>query len=62
MHGNDDRITSFRQTRNFVMNAGDRTTFKEWPGGYHELHNDTNEQEVFDFLLDWLNRQIPINS
>ena len=51
MHGTADRITSFRQTRNFVMNAGNLTTFKEWPGAYHELHNDANEKEVFNFLL-----------
>ncbi len=55
MHGNADRITSCRQTRSFVMNAGKLTTYKEWPGRFHELHNDTGEQEVFDFLLQWLN-------
>jgi alpha-beta hydrolase superfamily lysophospholipase len=58
MHGTDDPITSFRQTRDFVMNAGNLTTFKEWPGAYHELHNDTDEKEVFIFLLQWLNKQI----
>jgi acylglycerol lipase len=57
MHGMADRVTSFRMTRDFVLNAGNRTTFKEWPGGYHELHNDTTETEVFDFLLQWLNKQ-----
>jgi alpha-beta hydrolase superfamily lysophospholipase len=40
------------------MNAGYLTTFKVWPGDYHELHNDTDEKEVFDFLLQWLNLQI----
>jgi alpha-beta hydrolase superfamily lysophospholipase len=58
MHGTADRIASYKQTRNFVMNAGYLTTFKVWPGDYHELHNDTDEKEVFDFLLQWLNLQI----
>ncbi len=57
MHGTDDRITSIKLTRNFVMNAGNRTTYKEWPGGYHELHNDIIEQEVFGFILNWLNQR-----
>jgi len=54
MHGTDDQITSYRHTCSFVMNAGIRTTFKDWPGGYHELHNDICEKEVFSFLLHWL--------
>jgi len=58
MHGSDDRITSVKLTRSFVMNAGIRTTYKEWPGAYHELHNDIIEQEVFAYVLDWLNRQL----
>lgn len=57
MHGTADRITSFRVTKNFVMNASRLTTFKEWPGAYHELHNDICEQEVFSNVLDWLNHQ-----
>jgi alpha-beta hydrolase superfamily lysophospholipase len=59
MHGSGDQITSVKQTRNFVRNAGNRTIYKEWPGYYHELHNDTGAGEVFSFLLDWLERQIP---
>lgn len=62
MHGNADPITSFKQTAGFVRNAGSRTLFKEWPGAYHELHNEPNEQEVFDFLLNWLNNQQFVSS
>lgn len=56
MHGTGDRIASYKQTCSFVMNAGNLTTFKDWPGGYHELHNDTCEFEVFGYLLKWLSR------
>ena len=58
MHGSADTITSCRQTRSFVMNASKLTTYKEWSGGFHELHNDTQSEEVFWFLLTWLNKQI----
>ncbi len=57
MHGNADPITSFRETAGFVRNAGNHTTFKQWPGAYHELHNEPNEQEVFNYFLNWLNNQ-----
>jgi alpha-beta hydrolase superfamily lysophospholipase len=57
MHGTADQITSCRKTRDFVMNAGKLTTFKEWPGAFHELHNEPIEQEVFTFLLQWLHKQ-----
>jgi alpha-beta hydrolase superfamily lysophospholipase len=61
MHGTGDEITSFRQTRNFVRNTGNRTTYKEWPDLYHELHNETNAAEVFSYLLKWLQHQVPAN-
>jgi alpha-beta hydrolase superfamily lysophospholipase len=59
MHGSADPIASCRQTRTFVMNAGRRTTYKEWSGCYHELHNDTLAEEVFGFLVSWLDKQVP---
>jgi alpha-beta hydrolase superfamily lysophospholipase len=58
MHGSADPITSCKQTRSFVMNAGNLTTYKEWPDSYHELHNDTMADDVFRFLVDWLNKQV----
>jgi len=54
MHGTGDRITSFKASRNFVRNAGERTTFIEWSGCYHELHNDIDRDKVFDALVSWL--------
>jgi acylglycerol lipase len=54
MHGTGDLITSCRASRNFVRNTSGKTTYKEWPGSFHELHNDINEKEVFASLLSWL--------
>jgi len=58
MHGTMDIITSFRQTKAFVQHAGSRTRFKEWPGCLHELHNESNGDEIFAFLVSWLNEQV----
>jgi len=56
MHGTADPISSIRLTRDFVLNAGNLTTYREWPGAFHELHNETMEKEVFNYVLEWLNR------
>jgi acylglycerol lipase len=58
MHGSGDQITSCAATRDFIMNASYKTTFIEWEGGYHELHNDIDREQVFIELIDWLNKQI----
>jgi alpha-beta hydrolase superfamily lysophospholipase len=58
MHGTADIITSFRQTKSFVLHAGHRTLFKEWPDCQHELHNELCADEIFSFLVCWLNKQV----
>ena len=56
MHGSDDNIVSCQASNNFVRNASELTTFIEWEGGYHELHNDLDHEKVFGSLLAWLNK------
>lgn len=58
MHGSADAITSVNQTRSFVQNAGPLTTYIEWPGCSHELHNDLQADAVFASLTEWLTRQV----
>ncbi len=58
MHGSNDNITSCRCSRNFVRNSSDKTTFIEWQGGYHELHNDLDRDKVFESIVSWINRYI----
>ena len=58
MHGSEDNITSCKSSRNFVRNSSDKTTFIEWEGAYHELHNDIDRDEVFESLIKWLNQNI----
>lgn len=54
MHGTEDHVTSCKASRKFVQNAGNKTRFIEWPGCYHELHNDMDKDEVFKSILQWL--------
>ena len=62
MHGTDDRVTSCKATRKFVQNAGSKTQYSEWEGGYHELHNDLDKDNVFENLVNWLDQYAqPVN-
>jgi alpha-beta hydrolase superfamily lysophospholipase len=59
MHGTADRITYHSGSVDFsrlaATNNGD-VTLKLWDGLYHELHNELEQQEVFKFMIDWLDK------
>lgn len=59
IHGEADRIHTAEGTRKFF----DQIRFHDkeirvYPGGYHEVHNDLDYQEMLSDLLDWINRHI----
>jgi len=54
MHGGADRITSAQASREFAAKAGERCTLKVWDGLYHEIHNEPEKEQVFGYLLEWL--------
>jgi acylglycerol lipase len=54
MHGEADPICSVSGSRDFAAAAGPACTLKVWPGLYHEIHNEHEQQQVFDYLLPWL--------
>lgn len=55
MHGTADAITSEPATRAFAQRLeGERVTYHPWPGLYHELHNEPEKEQVFAFVLAWI--------
>lgn len=64
IHGNDDQFTSVEGSRKFVRNApSNLLTYKEWDGGYHEMHNEPEKLIVLGYISDWLSKaDIKINS
>ena len=54
MHGDADRITSPRASREFAAKVGARCTLKIFDGLYHEIHNEPEREMVFSFLSAWL--------
>jgi alpha-beta hydrolase superfamily lysophospholipase len=54
MHGSDDRLTSPQASREFATQAGDCCTLRIWDGFYHEIHNEPEQRQVLEYLLEWL--------
>jgi alpha-beta hydrolase superfamily lysophospholipase len=57
MHGSDDKICSPEGSREFASDTS-LAELKIWEGGYHELHNETFREDVFTYLMRWLNARI----
>jgi alpha-beta hydrolase superfamily lysophospholipase len=57
MHGSDDQICSPEGSREFASKTP-MAELKIWPGGYHELHNETFKNEVFAYLMKWINSRL----
>jgi len=55
IHGSDDLITSPEGSREFAA-KNSKVALKIWDGGYHELHNEPFKEEVFKYIMNWINR------
>jgi alpha-beta hydrolase superfamily lysophospholipase len=59
MQGSADRIVNPQTTCRFAEKVpADLITFKYMESYRHELHNDEGKEEVFNYMLSWLNMQI----
>jgi alpha-beta hydrolase superfamily lysophospholipase len=59
MHGGDDAIVPPSGTEMVAERAGsDDKTLKLYPGLYHEILNEPEQDEVIRDLLDWLNAHV----
>jgi alpha-beta hydrolase superfamily lysophospholipase len=55
MHGTGDPITSWRASNTFAKHTGNSTKIKLWKDAYHELHNEFEKEEIFNYVLAWIN-------
>jgi alpha-beta hydrolase superfamily lysophospholipase len=55
MHGSADMICSPEGSIEFAGKT-DKVELKIWDGGYHELHNEPSKDEVFKYIMNWINR------
>ena len=61
MHGENDRIASLEGSETFAGNNR-MAELKIWADGYHELHNELFREEVYDYILKWLNKRYEIQN
>jgi len=59
MHGTEDRIAYVQGSQEFAARANGKVAFKLWDGLYHEIHNEPEQQQVFAYMIDWLDKQLP---
>jgi acylglycerol lipase len=58
MHGAADRLTYPRGSQEFAALVPGDCTLKLWDGLYHEIHNEPEQNEVFAFMIAWMNSQL----
>ncbi len=56
MHGGADKITSHKASMQFAAKVQDFATIKIWEDLYHELHNEDQKEEIFQYLLSWIEK------
>jgi acylglycerol lipase len=54
LHGNKDKVTSWKGSYMLSQATSENTCFEIWNGAFHELHNDICKDEVFVFITEWL--------
>lgn len=58
MHGSDDLLTSQPASEEFAKRVKGDIKYKKWAGMYHEIHNESDKQNVFSYTLGWLDSQL----
>jgi alpha-beta hydrolase superfamily lysophospholipase len=58
IHGTSDRLTVPNASKIFVNHASGDITLIEYDGMYHEPHNEPEQEEVFQDVLEWLEQHL----
>lgn len=58
LQGTGDRLVNPSATAEFARSLGNRVTYKEYSGHYHELHNEPQKEEITSTLVDWINERL----
>jgi len=58
MHGDADGLTCHKSSVMFAELSGEQCTLKVWRDFYHELHHEPGKEDVFNYTIDWMKRQL----
>jgi len=57
LQGEKDHIVSLEKTKLFAEKVpASLITFKIFPGLYHEMHNEYEQDQVLSYILEWINQ------
>lgn len=56
MHGAEDKLTSPTAAEQLSKSMKTNTTFKLWPNGFHEIHNEPDKDDVFQYVVNWIRK------
>jgi acylglycerol lipase len=60
MHGSEDHITSFTASEAFAKKAGKHCDWYPWPNARHELHHDSQKEQVFETMVLWIMQRVQL--
>lgn len=58
MHGEADGITSAPASKEFAERVSGDIELKIWDGLFHEIHNEPEQDQVFNLAVSWMERQL----
>ncbi len=59
IHGDADRICAVEGSRTYAaLNASSGVVLREWPGGFHEMHHEPEQDEVLAFAKTFLDEHL----
>ncbi|MEM9884597.1 MAG: lysophospholipase [Bacteroidota bacterium] len=58
MHGEQDQIVSAEGTTALEKRMQSPIEVKIWEGLFHEIHNEPNQEEIFDYVIEWMEKQM----
>lgn len=58
MHGEADKLSYVEGSREFASKIKADCTLKIWSGLTHEVHNEPEKDQVFEFLHQWLDNHL----
>lgn len=58
MHGAADGLTNPEGTKEFARRNPENLSLKIWPELYHELHFEPEREQVFNYVLEWIEGQL----
>lgn len=59
LQGGKDHIVNLKKTKQFAAKVPDSIiTFKIFPDLYHEMHNEYEQGQVLNFILDWIKQNL----